>query len=60
MEERKLKKQLKGKVLEAYMVPACIYGLGTLALTGRQEKVQIAEKGTNGQEWKTTAEDRGK
>ena len=29
MWDRKLKKQLKGKVLEACMVPACIYGLGT-------------------------------
>ena len=36
---RKLKKQLKGKVLEACVVPACIYGLGTLALTERQEKI---------------------
>ena len=104
MWDRKLKKQLKGKVLEACVVPSCIYGLGTLALTERQEeKMQIAENnwvrrickvtqedrrkmkelreeigmkkhpklrwkdcvkrdleraGTNGQEWKTTAEDR--
>ena len=35
---RKLKKQLKGKVLEACVVPACIHGLGTLALTERQEE----------------------
>ena len=42
--DRKLKKQLKGKVLEACMVPVCIYGLRTLALTERQEeKMQIAE-----------------
>ena len=27
--DRKLKKQLKGKVLEACVVAACIYGLGT-------------------------------
>ena len=37
MWDRKLKKQLKGKVLEACVVPAYIYGLGTLALTERQE-----------------------
>ena len=38
------KKQLKGKVLETCVVPACIYGLGTLAMTDRQEeKIQIAE-----------------
>ena len=44
MWDRKLKKQLKGKVLEACVVPACIHGLGTLALTERQgEKMQIAE-----------------
>ena len=110
MWDRKLKKQLKGKVLEACVVPACIYGLGTLPLIERhKEKMQIAENkwvrkickewvktdcqkehgkqmrlaeeekkgrqklrwkdcvkrdfektGTNGQEWKITAEDRGK
>ena len=43
MWDRRLEKQLKGKVLEACLVPACIYGLGTLALTERQEKMQIAE-----------------
>ena len=43
MWDRKLKKQLKGKVLEVCVVPACIYGLGTLALTEKQEKIQIAE-----------------
>ena len=31
MWDRKLKKQLKGKVLEACVVPVSIYGLGTLA-----------------------------
>ena len=38
-----LKKQLKGNVLEACVVPACIYRLGTLALTKRhQVKIQLA------------------
>ena len=61
MWDRKLKKQLKGKVLEVCVVPACIYGLGTLALTERQEeKIQIA-----GNNWvrrirKVTQEDRRK
>ena len=40
----KLKKQLKGKVLEACVLPACIYGSLTLALTERQEeKLHVAE-----------------
>ena len=40
---RKLKKQLKGKV-EACVVPACVCGLETLALTERQEeKLRVAE-----------------
>ena len=44
MWDRKLKKQLQRKVLEACVVPGCIYGLGTLALTERQaENMQIAE-----------------
>ena len=43
MWDRKLKKQLKGKVLEACVVPVGIYGLGTLALTERQETMQIAK-----------------
>ena len=33
MWDRKLKKQLKGKVLETCLVPTCINVLGTLALT---------------------------
>ena len=45
MWDRKLKKQLRGKVLEACVVPTCIYGLGTLPLIERhKEKMQIAEK----------------
>ena len=41
MWDRKGKKQLKGK---ACVVPVCIYGLGTPALTERQEeKMQITE-----------------
>ena len=44
MWHRKLVKQVKGKGLEAYVVPACVYGLGTHALTERQEKLQVAEK----------------
>ena len=39
----KLKKQLKGKVLESYVIPACVYGFGTFSVTERQEKFQIAE-----------------
>ena len=36
--DRKLKKQLKAKVLEACVEPACIFGLGTLVLTERHER----------------------
>ena len=44
MWDRKLNKELKGKVLEACMVITCTYWLGTLALTERlEEKIQIAE-----------------
>ena len=60
MWDRKLKKQLKGKVLEACVVPACIYGLGTLALTERQEKMQIAENNWVRRIGKVTQEDRRK
>ena len=61
MWDRKLKKQLKGKVLEACVVPACIYGLGTLALTERQEeKIQIAENNWVRRIRKVTQEDRRK
>ena len=61
MWDRKLKKQLKGKVLEACVVPACIYGLGTLALTERQEeKIQIAENNWVRRICKVTQEDRRK
>ena len=42
-EGQKTVETTKGKVLEACVVPACIYGLGTLAMTERQEKIQIAE-----------------
>ena len=35
---QKTEKQLKGKFLKACVVPACIYGLGTLGLTERQEE----------------------
>ena len=59
MWDRKLKKQLKGKVLEACVVTACIYGLGTLALTERQEeKMQIAEQNWVRRICKVTKEDR--
>ena len=61
MWDRKLKKQLKGKVLETRVVPACIYGLGTLALTERQEeKMQIAENNWVRRICKVTQEDRRK
>ena len=61
MWDRKLKKQLKGKVLEACVVPACIYGLGTLALTERQEeKIQIAENNWVQTICQVTQEDRMK
>ena len=61
MWDRKLKKQLKGKLLEACVVPACIYGLGTLALTERQEeKMQIAENNWVRRTCKVTQEDRRK
>ena len=61
MWDRKLKKQLKGKVLEACVVPACIYGLGTLALTEKQEeKIHIAENNWVRRICKVTQEDRRK
>ena len=61
MWDRKLKKQLKGKVLETCEVPACIYGLGTLALTERQEeKIQIAENNWVRRICKITQKDRRK
>ena len=43
--DKKLKKQLKGKVLEAsVVVPPYVYGLGRLALTEKQtEKIHVAE-----------------
>ena len=50
----------KGKVLEACVVPACIYGLGILALTERQEKMQIAENNWVRRIGKVTQEDRRK
>ena len=60
MWDRKLKKQLKGKVLEACVVAACIYGLGTLALTKRQENMQIAENNWVRRICKVTQENRRK
>ena len=58
MWDRKLKKQLKGKVLEACVVTAYTYGLGTLALTKRQEeKMQIAENNWVQRICKATQED---
>ena len=58
---QKLKKQLKGKVLETCVVPACIYGLGTLALTERQEeKMQTAENNWVRRICKVIQEDRRK
>ena len=59
--DRKLEKQLKGKVLEACVVPACIYGLGTLALTKRHDdKMQIAENNWVRRICKATQVDRRK
>ena len=61
MWDRKLKKQLKGKVLGTCVVPTCIYGLGTLALTERQEeKIQIVENNWVRRICKVTQEDRRK
>ena len=61
MWDKKLKKQLKGKVLEACVVPACIYGLGTLALTERQEeKIHMAENNWVQRICKVTQKDRRK
>ena len=51
MWDRKLKKQLKGKVLEACVVPVCVYGLGTLALTERQEENMQINKLTGSEEY---------
>ena len=56
-----LKKQLKGKVLETCVVPACIYGLGTLALTEKQEeKMQTTDNKWVRRIRKVTHEDRRK
>ena len=61
MWDRKQKKQLKRKVLEACVVPGCIYGLGTLALTERQEEnMQIAQNNWVRRVSKVTQEDRRK
>ena len=61
MWENKLKKQLKGKVLETSLVAACIYGLGTLARTLRQEEnIHITENNWVGRICKVTQEDRWK
>ena len=55
---QKTEETTKGKVLEACVVPACIYGLGTLALTERQEeKIQIAENNWVRRICKVTQED---
>ena len=57
--DRKLKKQLKGKVLEACKVPACICRLVIVALTERQEeKMKIAENNWVRRICKVTREDR--
>ena len=48
-------------MLEACVVPACIYGLGTVALTERQEeKIQTAENNWIRRMCKVTQEDRMK
>ena len=61
MWDGKLKKQLKEEVLETCVVPACIYGLRTLALTERrEEKIQIAENNWVRRICKVTQEDRRK
>ena len=40
--DKNVKKQLNGKVLEACMVPACVHGSGTPALTEKQEGGEAA------------------
>ena len=42
---QKVEETVKGKVLEACVVPVCVYGLGTLAPIERlEEKVRVAEQ----------------
>ena len=59
-EGKKVLKTVGKQVLEACVVQACIYGLGTLALTERQEKIQIAENNWVQRICKVTQEDRRK
>ena len=41
---QQVEQTIKGKTLEFCVVPACVHGVGTLALTEKQEgKVQIAQ-----------------
>ena len=40
---QKVEEIAKGIVLEACVVPACVCGLGTLALAEIQEKLRVAE-----------------
>ena len=48
---QKVKETATGKVLEAFVVPACVCGLGTSALTERQkEKLREAQ---NNWVWRT-------
>ena len=61
MWDRKLTKQLKGKVLEACMVPTCIYDLETLTLKEiQEEKIQLAENNWIRRIFRVTQEDRRK
>ena len=43
MLDRKISKNLKGKVLRTCVTPACLYGLETVALTEQQQKLQVCE-----------------
>ena len=44
MADRHISKKLKGKVLETCVIPACIYGLETVALSSaQQQRLQVCE-----------------
>ena len=43
MLDRKISKNLKGKVLRTCVTPACLYGLETVTLKEQQQKLQVCE-----------------
>ena len=43
MGDRHISRKLKGKVLNACITPAYLYGLDTMATTEKQERLQVCE-----------------